>query len=90
MEVCCQGCCSLSPIAYCFAHPTEVGECVVWHIRKNCISVDSLERAEREIIKSVHQKEYSKEFKCIQANRNISKQSSLIKPNPIIDSDGLL
>ncbi|KAL1259106.1 hypothetical protein QQF64_009683 [Cirrhinus molitorella] len=42
----------LSHIAYCFTHPTEVGECA--------------------------------------ANRNISRQSSLVKLNPIIGSDGLL
>ncbi|KAI2645807.1 Protein CASC3 [Labeo rohita] len=80
----------LSHIAYCFAHPVEAGEYAGWHIGKNCISVDSLEKAEREVIKSVQQKVYSEEFRCIQANRNISKQSSLIKLNPIIDSDGLL
>ncbi len=72
----------LSHIAYCFAHPTEVGECAGWHIGKNCISVDSLERAEREIIRSVQQKVYSEEFKCIQANRNISKKAHSLSSIP--------
>lgn len=52
--------------------------------------MDSLEIALREITTSVQQKVYSEEFKCIQANCNISKQSSVIKLNPIIDSEGLL
>ena len=80
----------LCHIAHCFAHPTEVGECVGWHICKNGVSGELLERAETLIIKSVQQEVYSEEFKCISTKQELSTRSPLIKLNPIIDSSALL
>lgn len=59
-------------------------------VQKKQISVDSLERAEKEIIRNVQQDVYSEEFKYIRANHNLPNQSSLIKLNPTIDSSDLL
>lgn len=38
----------------------------------------------------MQQEVYSDEFKCIRVNRNLSKQSPLVKLNPTTDGDGLL
>lgn len=65
-------------------------DCNGWHQCKRPHTAEELLKAETLIIKCVQRQTYSKEFSCLAAGKNISKDSPLRKLNPRVDKDGLL
>lgn len=53
-------------------------------------TASELSKAETLIIGRVQREIYSKEFACLTAGKNISKDSPLRKQNPYMDKEGLL
>lgn len=65
-------------------------DCYGWHRCKKPHTAEELLKAETLIIKCVQTETYSREFSCLDAGKNISKDSALRKLNPYVDKDGLL
>jgi len=65
-------------------------DCSGWHQCKRPHTAEELLKAETLIIRCVQRETYSKEFSCLAAGKNISKDSPLRKLNPLVDEDGLL
>ncbi|KAM4593953.1 uncharacterized protein PAE49_010961 [Odontesthes bonariensis] len=65
-------------------------DCNGWHLCKGPHTAEELLKAGTLIIKSVQRETYSKEFSCLAAGKNISKDSPLGKLNIYVDEDGLL
>ncbi|XP_077369860.1 uncharacterized protein LOC144014155 [Festucalex cinctus] len=72
------------------ASKTQLQDCSGWHHCKKLHTAEELFKAEMLIIKCVQEENYRKEFSCLAARKNISKDSSLRKLNPYVDDDGLL
>ena len=64
--------------------------CSGWHQCKNPHTAEELSKAENLVIKCVQKETYSKEFTCLAAGKDISKDSPLRKLNPCVGEDGLL
>lgn len=58
--------------------------------RKCPLSVEERHRAEIKILQMMQLREFEQEIKCLQNNKKLSTQSSLLCLNPFIDKEGLL
>ena len=61
-----------------------------WHTCIDCKSVQSFEEAKKFIIRVVQHETYSSELSSLKENSCVSKTSSLLTLNPVLDKDGLL
>lgn len=69
---------------------TKVDSCSGWHQCEKPHTAEELSKAVTLIVKCVQRETYSKEFTCLVAGKDISKDSSLRKLNPYVDEEGLL
>ncbi|CAG2248294.1 Aladin [Mytilus edulis] len=61
-----------------------------WHSCVDCKSVHSFEEAQKFIIRVVQREVYDSELSCLKENLCVSKTSSILTLNPVLDNDGLL
>ena len=77
-------------IARTFSQPAQENSFHGWHISLKIPTEEELERAKVLVIKSIQDKCYAEQFRCIAAERSLPIDSSLRRLHPIVDSDRLL
>ncbi|XP_073536971.1 uncharacterized protein [Phyllobates terribilis] len=76
-------------IAHSFASD-KTSECCGWHMCRGHPTVADIRHAEQFIIRCVEQEEYGHEIDSITKGTSLSKNSSLLELNPVVDHHGLL
>ena len=65
-------------------------DCKGWHLCKDAKDISNKIQAEQLVIRSVQSEVYQEEMFSLQQSKQVSKKSSLLKLNPVIDEHGLL
>ncbi|XP_062597368.1 uncharacterized protein LOC134258800 [Saccostrea cucullata] len=65
-------------------------KCSGWHVCENSKTVESFDKAEKFIIKTVQSEVYSEEIQCILKEKPLPRDSNILPLSPFLDKDGIL
>ena len=80
----------LSHIAATFAQTNKGNACVGWHLCKEHLAPEQMDRAKANILRAVQKEAYPDEVRCLELKQSLPRSSSLNKLHPFLDKEGLL
>ena len=81
---------NLIHICLLFKHESDSSDCKCWHLCYNTKGITSKIKAEQLVIHTVQSEIYQEEMCSLLQSKKVSKNSYLLKLNPVLDEHGIL